>query len=97
MIQVAGREVERHKRLRGSFLESSCNFLQLWASIVLLGDIMKRAMTILFWVQLLAIPCGVWAQEETEIPWYLQEEVRKETGNDNPRGTTSLGMPITHL
>ena len=56
---------------------------------------MKRAMTILFWVQLLAIPCGVWAQEETEIPWYLQEEVRKETGNDNPRGTTSLGMPIT--
>ena len=45
---------------------------------------MKRAMTILFWVQLLAIPCGVWAQEETEIPWYLQEGVRKETGNDNP-------------
>jgi len=58
-------------------------------------DIMKRAMTILFWVQLLAIPCGVWAQEETEIPWYLQEQVRKKTGNNNPRGTTSLGMPIT--
>src|SRR5438034_11219714 len=56
---------------------------------------MKRAMTILFWVQLLAIPCGVWGQEETEIPWYLQEQVRIETGNDNPRGTTSLGMPIT--
>ena len=56
---------------------------------------MKRAMTILFWVQLLAIPCGVWGQEETEIPWYLQEQVRKKTGNNNPRGTTSLGMPIT--
>jgi len=56
---------------------------------------MKRAMTILFWAHLLAIPCGVWGQEKTELPWYLREGVPKHTGNDNPRGTTSLGMPLS--
>ena len=55
---------------------------------------MKRAMTILFWAHLLAIPCSMWAQEETEVPWYLRTEARKETGDDNPRATTSLGMPL---
>src|SRR5438445_10362422 len=55
---------------------------------------MKRAMTILFWAHLLAIPCSMWAQEETEVPWYLRTEVPKETGDDNPRATTSLGMPL---
>ncbi len=55
---------------------------------------MKRAMAILFWAHLLAVPCSMWAQEETEVPWYLREAVPKETGNDNPRATTSLGMPL---
>ena len=55
---------------------------------------MKRAITILFWAHLLAIPFGMWVQEETEVPWYLRENVWKDTGNDNPRGTTSLGMPL---
>jgi len=54
---------------------------------------MKRTMTILFWVHLLAIPCSVWAQEGSNVPWYLREENR-EGGNDNPRATTSLGMPL---
>jgi len=48
---------------------------------------MKRAMAILFWAHLLAVPCSMWAQEETEVPWYLREAVPKETGNDNPRAT----------
>src|SRR5260370_13790824 len=55
---------------------------------------MKRAMTILFWAHLLAIACSTLAQEETEVPWSPRGEVRKETGNDNPRATTSLGMPL---
>src|SRR6266403_5119106 len=54
---------------------------------------MKRAMAILFWAHLFAIPCGMWAQEKTDVPWYAHEEP-KENGNDNPRGTTSLGMPL---
>ena len=58
---------------------------------------MKRALIILFWVHLLAFPCGIWAQaqeqqEEKEVPWYLWG--RSGTGNDNPRGTTNLGMPL---
>jgi len=35
---------------------------------------MKRAMTFLFWAHLLAIPCGVWTQEETEpLGTFLKE------------------------
>jgi hypothetical protein len=56
---------------------------------------MKRGLTILFWVLLSAFPFSAWGQEETELPWYLRHEHREAVVNDNPRGTTSLGMPLT--
>lgn len=33
------------------------------------------------------------APQEEEVPWYLRWNV-EEPGNDNPRGTTNLGMPL---
>lgn len=68
-------------------------------------ETVKRVTTILFWVQLLAFPCGAWAQspqkpseqhpsQEPEVPWWVWWG-GSEVGDDNPRGTTSLGMPLT--
>ncbi|HKW31919.1 MAG TPA: hypothetical protein VJN92_02865 [Candidatus Acidoferrum sp.] len=67
---------------------------------------MKRALTTLFWACLLASPGGAWAQapqqqapeqqppKEEEVPWWVHWG-EPEVGNDNPRGTTNLGMPLT--
>ena len=43
-------------------------------------ETLKRAVAILFWLELVAFPCGLLAQDEV--------------GNDNPSVTTSLGMPL---
>jgi Outer membrane protein beta-barrel domain len=56
---------------------------------------MKRALTILFWVLLSAFPFSAWGQEENELPWYLRHTHREAFEKDNPRFTTSLGMPLT--
>src|SRR5689334_9627119 len=61
--------------------------------VFLLEDIMKRVIAILFWAHLFANPSSIWAQEKTDVPWYAHEEA-KEIVNDNPRGTTSLGMHL---
>jgi len=56
---------------------------------------MKRAMTILFWAHLLAIPCSTWAQEETESPLVPSYRGSKRNWRTTtPRATTSLGMPL---
>jgi hypothetical protein len=39
-------------------------------------------------------PAEQQAPHEEELPWYLHWGV-EGPGNDNPRGTTSLGMPLT--
>lgn len=71
---------------------------------------MKRATIILFWAHSLAFSCGAWAQtsqqqtpqqqspdqqppQDQEPPWYYWWG-HEGPGNDNPRGTTSLGMPL---
>jgi hypothetical protein len=37
------------------------------------------------------VKVGLFSSEE--LPWYLRWGV-EEPGNDNPRGTTNLGMPL---
>ena len=56
---------------------------------------MKHAFLSLFWLQLLAIPCSAWAQDETTVPFYLHNKYPEIVGNENPRATTNLGMPLT--